>query len=410
MAGTEAVRPKTALSNRRFRSQICPPFWVSGVGVDTCSYAWRPRDPELWAMLDWSAANGKVPTEVALQGWPPPQPHKEGEQHQCVPTRRGGYAIRPSIHSTNFLFWPRHRLVVAEGRLAAMDANDENNHDLAAPELLAPVVKKVARAFEVVASPGIGLLQQAPAAVRRLDLAAELRFADPADGLGVLAAVAQVTSPGLKTVAWRNQTRTETVSFIAKSGRVVSRLYDKGAEISARGGDGPDPGLLLRWETQTRWEKAKQRSPQVVTEDDPATMWLKGFKQCAAEADGLVVSPPSEIERLVLSAAETGDLSVPLAERLVSTLVISRLRGENWWSDREHPKTGQRRRRELRKHGFVVAPAGLSEPVELGPVVEELRQAWGRPSGQSELPSDELRPKRKRGAKATKVKGKRSAA
>jgi hypothetical protein len=148
----------------------------------------------------------------------------------------------------------------------------------------------------------------------------------------------------------------------------------------------------------------------VVTEDDPATMWLKGFKQCAAEADGLVVAPPADIERLVLEAAETGDLSVALAERLVSTLVISRLRGENWWADRDHPKTGQRRRRELRKHGFVIAPAGLSEPVELAPVVEELRQAWGRPSDQAEKPSDELRPKRKRGAKATKVKGERSAA
>ncbi len=410
MAGTEAREPETVSSNRRFHSQICPPFWVSSVGVDTCSFAYRPLDPELWQMLSWAAANGKVPTESALQGWPPTQPMKEGEQHQCHPVGRGGFVIKPAIHSTNFLFYPQNKLIAAEGRLAAMDAGDLNNHALAAPELLAPVAKKIARAFEVVASPAIGLLQQAPAAVRRLDLAAELRFSDPADGLRTLAAVAQVTTPGLKTVTWRNQTRTETVSFIAKSGRVVSRLYDKGAEISARGGDGPDPGLLLRWETQTRWEKKKQRSPKVVTEDDPAAMWLKGFKQCAAEAEGLVVAPPADIERLVLEAAETGDLSVPLAERLVSTLVISRLRGDSWWSNREHPKTGQRRRRELRKHGFAVAPAGLSEPVELGPVVEDLRNAWGRAGGRAEEPSDELRPKRKRGAKATKAKAKSKAA
>jgi hypothetical protein len=360
-------------------------------------------------MLKWSAANGKVPTEVALQGWPPTQPHKEGEQHQCRPTRRGGFAIAPSIHSTNFLFWPRHQLVVAEGRLAAMDANDKDDHTLASAELLPPVASKIAKAFEVVASPAIGLLQQAPVAVRRMDQAAELRFEDPADGLAVLAAVAQVTSPRLKTVAWRNESRTETVSFIARSGRVVSRLYDKGAEVTAKGGNGDPPGRRLRWETQTRWEKAKQRSPVVVTSDDPAATWLKGFKQCSTVAEGLTVAPSRDIERSILASVEAGKLAVSAAERLLSTLSITRLRGEGWWSDHDAAKTGQRRRAEFHKHGFVVAD-DLVEPIELGEIVTALADAWSRPTEQAEPTRAERRTKRKQGSKSVTAQIGRSAA
>jgi hypothetical protein len=323
---------------------------------------------------------------------------------------RGGFVVSPKIHNATFIVFPRDKLVAAEGRLSAMFNDNGDDHDLASPSLLPGLAAKLARAFEVVAAPRIGTLQQATAAVRRMDLATELRFHDPSDGLAVLDAASQITAAPLKTVCYRNEGRTETVAFAAcsrKTGRViriVSRLYDKGVES-----DTHKPGERLRWETQTRYEKREQMRPEVMADEDIGAMWLKGFKACTGSAERLTVAPADLIEKAVLLAADEGKLSPALAERLAGTLIITRLRGAGWWRDQGLDKTGARRRTELRKAGFATSSA-LNHAVELGPVVEALAAAWGRPTGDAEESSDELRNKRKREAKTPKAATRRKAA
>jgi hypothetical protein len=75
------------------------------------------------------------------------------------------------------------------------------------------------------------------AKVRRLDLAADLAFADPTDGLRFLHGMSLLRVPGLKIDVWRSEGLAETVYLRLKSGRTRWRIYDK--EPSGRAGERP---------------------------------------------------------------------------------------------------------------------------------------------------------------------------
>jgi hypothetical protein len=140
-------------------------------------------------------------------------------------------------------------MAYVEGRVAAILAAGgvPDDHRLATVD----EVERAAAVGELVA----GVSGSRDVAVGRGDLAAELRFADGAEGLAVLRMAASVDLPWLKaTTEGSRRDGLETVAWRVTRGRsVVLRLYDKGRETGDAG-----PGEWLRLERQRRYRKARE--------------------------------------------------------------------------------------------------------------------------------------------------------
>ncbi len=252
-------------------------------------------------------------------------------------------------------------------------------------------------------------ITEEPGRIRRLDLAADLRCSDPADGIAALDALADLTLPRVKVCEWRHEGRTETIAYYTatKKKRLLHRIYDKGVQT------GSDPaGTLLRFERQHRFEKSKQALAEDVAQNgDPEKLWLDGFEDWASAAEELNVGGADAAQRHLIEKVERGELQREKAERLIGSLAVARLRGEGWWRDLGKPHLGQRRRRELADHGLALSPSDKApREVPLGEAIRALRAAWREPTtGQAEPGSAERRTKRKRGAVTVTAKAGRTA-
>lgn len=367
-------------------------FSVPRVGVDTVSFAWRPVGDELlWRRLGGGAEDGHI---CGL--W---QVRPAGVV--------GGWMLKKKIGAASWFFYPDSRLIYCEGRLAAILAGDPRDRSLAPFFALHFAALNLSEAFAPVIAhdpeEGIG---GDPARVRRLDLAAELRWSDPADGIATLRALGDLSLPRVKVCEWRHEGRTETIAYYTatKKKRLLHRIYDKGVESGS-----DQAGVLLRFERQHRFTKdAQEPVAQLALVGDPEALWLDGFEDWAKAAERLMIGGTDAAQRHLVEKVERGELQREKAERLVGSLAIARMRGEGWWRDLGKPHLGNRRRRELADHEVALAPSAKPErEVPLGDAIQALRAAWKEPpTEQAEPTSAERRTKRKRGAmEATAQRG-----
>ncbi|KAA0271933.1 MAG: hypothetical protein EDQ89_09270 [Acidobacteria bacterium] len=363
--------------------------------MDTVSFAWRPTGDELlWRRLRGGAEDGHICGiwQVRPAGVP------------------GGWMLKSKLGAASWFFYPEHELIYCEGRLGAILAGDLRDFSLGPFFALGIAALNLAELFAPVAGRDAedGITGE-PATLRRLDLAAELLWADPADGLAALGALADLHLPRVKVCEWRHEGRTETIAYYTatKKRRLLHRIYDKGVQTGSY-----PAGTLLRLERQHRIEKAKQETAEHVAQHaDPESLWLDGFEDWADAAERLQVTSADGAERLLLEKVECGELQREKAERLLGSLAVARLRGEGWWRELGKPHLGRRRRRELADHGLPLSPsAKVPREVPLGEAIRALRAAWREPTnGQTATGSGARRTQRKQAANAATVQAGRKA-
>ena len=341
--------------------------------MDTVSFAWRPTEDEvLWDRLQ-NATKSNLRSIAGLWRVRP----------SGVP---GGWMLSDPLGAARWFFFPDSRLIFAEGRLGAMLSGNDGDFSLAPfsslPDAPWELEKHLVPVLGHDEEDGIG---GKGTALRRLDLAAELRWEDPSDGLAALRALGTLSIPRVKVCEWRHEGRTETVSYYTntKKRKLLMRIYDKGVQTRSAA-----PGTLLRFERQHRWAKSDQ--PQVLDfsfDADPAGLWLDRFEDWAESAQRLAVEGGEASQLHLIEAVERGELDREKAERLIGALAVAQLRGESWWADLGKPHLGQRRRRDLDALGVTLAPSGEPVPeVALGAAIEALRDAWGKPLDQPAEP------------------------
>ena len=161
-------------------------------------------------------------------------------------------------------------MAYVEGRVAALLDGPEA-HYLATPAQLVEASELFA---DTVGADDLGEV-----VTGRLDLASELTFDDPREGLTLMRAAAALDVPWLKTgTEGSKRDGLETVAWRAVNGRSIAlRLYDKGRESGTA-----EPGTRLRGERQRR------RRPHHAHGGEPAHLQRQRRLQPAADGDGLV--------------------------------------------------------------------------------------------------------------------------
>ncbi len=364
----------------RTKSPKKPQFRVGPVGIDTISFAFRPQDPELWLAMTWAAANGRLAPRMG-HGWPVPMPEPGSPAEEPPSVRqgaRGSFSINAHLGAARWFAFPEHKLIYCEGRGAAIASGDENNRGLAPFSELPELARPAASAFEELASPNKGVMTSEPIGVRRIDLAAEVLFEDPAHGLSFLRLLAGLTVPKMKTTVWRNEGRVETVGFVVGK-EIRFRAYDKGAEAEAKGRpDASPPGTRIRLERQLRFGKPKQMTAEQFSSQDPAKLWLQEFEAWAEHAPTGDLTGTAAAQSRLLDKVEAGELNLETATRLVGALAIRELRGEDWWKRNGKAGMGRKLRHELAQLDVLIAECGneAADTVDVAEVLTALRNAW----------------------------------
>lgn len=374
MANTATEKQRHGSTNSRANSTSA----VSAVGVDTVSVAYRSHDPKLWERVSEIAEAGEV--VVKPPSWSKRRDPDPGEVVKVSEVAFGSLALDRAIRCAQWRIYPVHRLIYFEGRLGAVAADCATDHKLASPAHLPKAAGEASQAFERVTGLAKGALQDAEQSVRRLDLAAELRFECRSDGLAFLRALSCLSVPRRKTQVWKRGGRVETVSFHYLAGGLLLRVYDKGVELKARGcADAEPPGHRIRLERQHRWQRKKQKAPEQIATADHGAMWLDGFESWCAQAERVSMAAPEEQAEAIIGEVEAGVLTVAEAERLLAASAIARHRGTAWWAENHKPDTGRRRAAEAAAAGVALGEAdatGGAVSVELAPSIRALRDAW----------------------------------
>ncbi len=341
-------REKTRGCNTRFRDGFCS---VAASGLDTVSYALRPDGDDSAEALSRLRIGRDLVHDAT------------GEMLRVGPGPAGSVIIAKPLEGMRVGAFPGAGFLWAEGRLGAILAGSPEDHSLA------PAAKLVSGALRVRdALAHVGLdVGDSLAAMRRVDLAAELRFKRPGDGLSFLRAMASLEVPGVKRDVWFNGSRVETVYWrTPKRGAVRGRLYDKGAES---GSDAP--GHRLRLERQVRYPKAKQQSPVALSGGDLEALYRGRFEALERGSGDVIATGLSGAQRAILDQVESGAITSRKAERMLGTLVLLDHFGPSWWEKRY---TAQRRSRELQDLGIVLDPDRNddAEPVPVGELLAAL--------------------------------------
>lgn len=252
-------------------------------------------------------------------------------------------------------------MVFVEGRLGAMLSASRDDRSLASAGRLPEAVE--------IARERIGRLltePQGPVRVRRADLAADIAFRVPEDGLATLRGLAHLDVPRYKLDVWRHHgAQVETIYLRTRAGRVRARIYDKARER------GDTPGSLIRAEYQHQPEAAKRPSVADFIDADLSKLWRRAFGAWADSSSSLVAGSLAQTHAEVVRLAADGVLSGRVAERMLGTITLLATGA----GDAVIGKRGvQRRRAELRQLGLSAEAAEPTE-VAVGPIFAAIFEA-----------------------------------
>jgi len=251
-------------------------------------------------------------------------------------------------------------MAYVEGRVAAL-LDGPDAHYLATPAQLVEAASMFAdtvaggRADDVVTG--------------RLDLASELRFDRPAEGLALMRAIASADVPWLKTgTEGSKRDGLETVAWRTVNGRSVQlRLYDKGRES----GTAP-AGTLLRGERQKRFRKGRELVAVEIPNVNLRSLYVgRELASFVASDLELTVCNSFEASDLVDALALAGSISRSAGDSLMGFVHGRRCR------DDYAKATWYKRWQQLRSLGIALddqARGLVSVPVAR--YVGQLAEAW----------------------------------
>lgn len=302
----------------------------SDSGIDTVRFRWR-GDPEVYQ--HWQRR-----PEGTIEGY-------RGERF--VQTKLG----RIGAYSDG--------MVYLEGRASAILQQDSEDHALLPVHGLS-TAERVARAF--VQQQGAPVPDEV-ARLGRVDLAAELRFADPRAGSAFLHSLASLDVPWCKSrVDGRKGDHIETVSFHGTSGATIYlRAYDKGVESKTA-----QPGIRIRVERQRRFRKVREQLPEDFLASDLRSAYLgREFKLLADLPSATVCDVPEALDALI-DKAQTWRQFERLAGYICAGGYIEYPR------DKEYARLA-----ELRQLGIFVDPTQRERlEVPVGRYLQALASAW----------------------------------
>ena len=288
-----------------------------------------------------------------------------------------GWVIEESIGGHKIGWFPGSRLLYAEGH--------PGGDRLGCPEDLPEVLERLVGDVEDYGiklpagrtldqwrvperRPGFG-------GVRRCDATCDLAFDSGAEGIAVLAGVAALSVPRAQ-LAVRFQPggrAVETVELKGHGGRkTLGRWYDKSVEA----GTGAR-GTLIRPEDQRRYVAATRRCVQEMTSSYVQGGFQRRFLPLWQATKGITVAGPMVLAKELAERAEAGEITWAAAERAAGYLLLQQAGGD----ERMSVSTRQRRRREVRGLGLVLADGALQEvEVNLHDVLDQVMEsdAWGR--------------------------------
>lgn len=210
--------------------------------------------------------------------------------------------------------------------------------------------------------------------VRRLDSTLDLRFESAAEGLAVLAGVASLPLPRMKTGIVREAggRRIETVQFRGLTGKtMLGRWYDKGVES---GSDGR--GFRIRPEDQRRFVKgARPLVSDMAASTFARDSFVRRFEPLWKASKGIKVGSCLELAKRLAELQRSGHIGHGEAKSVAGHLLL-----ETAQAHLQSPRQVRRDRALARRHGLVLADGVLDEvEIDLQEVLEAAMdaEAWG---------------------------------
>jgi hypothetical protein len=207
------------------------------------------------------------------------------------------------------------------------------------------------------------------AGVSRLDATATTRFDHPGQGVALLQGMASIDWPRLKPVVYGKPPETVALTYRNSKGRILARAYDTGLLRGTA-----ERGQLVRLEDQGRFPSGR-RPIDATSQRFARSRFQSRFRPLWQASKGVTVASLPVLTDRVACLVDTGEMKPSQAERLVGFLAL-----DTTTRSRFNVRTTQRRRRELRDLGLVLAD-GFFEPVEidLAAVLEAALDspAWG---------------------------------
>jgi hypothetical protein len=259
---------------------------------------------------------------------------------------------RPRDHVVGVL--PSHRMLWIEGHPAV----EGLAHPSALPEAALDVLDHVEDfGFPLGRDAGLG----------RCDGTVTLGFEEQSQGIAVLQGVAALDFPRSMPVVYGRPPQTVYIAG-EKSAERKARIYDKGVETATAA-----PGLHVRFENQARYTKETRRLVEEHDLDHVRNRYNARFGPLAKAAQGVTVASMPVLAAEVADRVAAGDLRLQQAERMLGFMLLHQAGQRRGM----HVRTVQRRRRELREQGYVLAD-DFYEPVSvnLGDTLEAALEAW----------------------------------
>lgn len=291
-------------SNSQSADTVCPCWEPGDHGIDTVTFGWY--DAEAVEALLAAARSDDVDPDT-------------GRRRQRWSWSGRALHLEQLVAGIHFAAYPANSLVTAEARLVVMLTGDRDDHTLARPDSLLAGLEAAEAALAT-----LGLSTTGHAHVRRVDLAAELRFRDGADGLRFLGACERgLRVPRLKQVAHRLPGhRLESLAWQTPARSLIRlRLYDAGVRHNT-----DLSGRRLRLERQERWQGQKVRPTAALSVGELARLFRAPLAPVLRHERSVTVTAPSEAVSLLYAKARTGEITRRRAEALsgkISTLAVA---------------------------------------------------------------------------------------
>jgi hypothetical protein len=352
MVAEMAARGSNAPSTNSRQSDVTARsvFKVIEVGIDTVSYVWRPRGPQLWAFLTRAGQARELviddPFAMPVIGGDDEVPRAELLQVR----RRDGRAIQTyrtkgyiaGVHWTFDLF---NRVIWCEGRLACILDDDPAAVGLRTPGAME---RGALIATILLASYGVDLDPNA-ALVRRCDITGRVGFGEPTIG--------QAMQRGLRDFAeglpksYGTGPVVETVEWSGRRNRTDFRSYDDGVHRTAQ-----SPGALIRLERQLQYDKPNQVPISEFLAQDLGGLWLDDFDRRTVAVPPL--GGPEDARMVIEQQIADGTLSVQAGTTLQGSIDRLEHGGYALWGSAKLQQDHRRRlTRALARYGVETIAA-----------------------------------------------------